>query len=222
MVQCHCVGLRQRSRVAPLSKAMRTAHGAEGVSYKAPELRRRATRIRAGNAHKPISRRNYAPNQFRRVGDGKLAETSLTSATYFKSLSARILYAIVYATNDAPNDAHRARRTLVSCRVMSRNHLEISIPTLCSCVRAPVGCNSLGHDSSKATRDVPVFLGRLDGCQNLLDAHPYVWTTRNLLDLANGSLLVPVRERARVLQDMCELGLRVDIGHRNICIESTE
>jgi len=67
-----------------------------------------------------------------------------------------------------------------------------------------------------------VLLRRFDTCQDLLDADANLLATCNLLDFTNGTLLVPILERAGCPQNVCELLLRVDVWYRDLGIETTE
>lgn len=85
-----------------------------------------------------------------------------------------------------------------------------------------VGRYGTGHDPGKPARYVLVLLCRLNGCQDLLDAHTHIGATRNLLNLSDGTLLVSIREGTRLLQHLRKLRLRVDVWYGNVCVETAE
>lgn len=82
--------------------------------------------------------------------------------------------------------------------------------------------NGSRHDPCKAARNILILLGCLNTCEDLLDADADLGATGNLLDFTNGTLLITVRECARLLENVCELSLRVDVRHRDLGIEATK
>ncbi len=82
--------------------------------------------------------------------------------------------------------------------------------------------NGPRHDPRKATGDILILLRGLNACKNLLDTNANFRAAGNFLDLTDGALLVTVRECTRLLKNVCELILSVNVRYRYFGIKATE
>lgn len=63
---------------------------------------------------------------------------------------------------------------------------------------------------------------RLDTGEDFLDTNPDLSVTRHFLDLTDGTLLIRIGEGAGFPQDICELGLCVDVRDGDFGVEPGE
>lgn len=89
-----------------------------------------------------------------------------------------------------------------------------------SLYRSSVRSNSTRHDASEAARYILVLFRCLDTGEDLLDTDPDLGVTCHLLDLTDGALLVGIGEGTGFPQDVCELGLCVDVRDGDLGVES--